>query len=48
MLLFKIFESSLLGKKPPEEMIVKAKFNELKLLIDISFKVINIIKVKQE
>ena len=43
-----MFESSLVGKNPPEEIIVKAKFNELKLRIDIKFKIIKINKVKPE
>ena len=45
---FKIFESSLVGKKPPDEIIVKARFNESKLLIDIKFKITNISKVRLE
>ena len=36
VLFFKIFDNSLVGKKPPEEIIVKAKFNESKDLIDIN------------
>ena len=35
ILFLKIFESSLLGKKPPEDIIVNAKFSALKLLIEI-------------
>ena len=38
----KIFESSFVGKKPPDEIIVNARFKELKLLIDNKFKIINI------
>jgi len=38
----------LVGKKPPDEIIVKARFNESKLLIDIKFKIINISKVRLE
>jgi len=45
---FKIFESSLVGKNPPDEIIVKAKFNESKLLTEIKFKTININNVKPE
>ena len=45
---FNIFERSFVGKKPPEEIIVKAKFKELKLLIDIRFKIKKIIKVNAE
>ena len=48
ILLLRIVESSLVGKNPPEEIIVKAKFNELKLRIDIKFKIIKINKVKPE
>ena len=48
MLLFKIFESSLVGKNPPEEIIVKDKFNESKDLMDIKFKIINKKKVKPQ
>ena len=48
VLFFKIFDNSLAGKNPPEEIIVKAKFNESKDLIDIRFKVINRKKVKPQ
>ena len=48
VLFLRIFESSFVGKKPPDEIIVKAKFNELKLRIDIKFKIIKINKVKPE
>ena len=41
-----IFERSFTGKKPPEEIKVNAKFNELKDLIEKIFKIIKIIKVK--
>ena len=44
----KIFESSLVGKNPPDEIIEKAKFKESKLLIEIKFKIINIINVRPE
>ena len=43
-----MFESSLVGKKPPDEIIVKAKFNESKTLKEIAFKITNIIKVRPE
>jgi hypothetical protein len=36
----------LVGKKPPEEIIVNARLNELKLLIDKKLKTTNMIKVK--
>ena len=42
-----MFESSFVGKKPPDDIIVNAKFNESKTLMDIRFKVINKKKVKQ-
>jgi len=45
---FIIFESSLTGKKPPEEIIVKARFNELKDLIEKKFKIMKIIRVRAE
>ena len=48
VLFLRIFESSLLGKKPPDEIIVNAKFKELKLLIDIKLRIINIAKVNPE
>ncbi len=48
VLFFKIFESSLVGKNPPDEIIVNAKFKESKLLIEIRFKITKIIKVKPE
>ena len=43
-----MFESSLVGKNPPEDIIVNAKFNELKLLMDIKFKTTYITRVKAE
>ena len=46
MLFFKILDSSFVGKNPPEEIIVNAKFNESNDQIDIKFKVINKKKVK--
>ena len=48
VLFFKIFESSLVGKNPPDEIIVKAKFNESKLRTEIRFKIINIKSVNPE
>ena len=48
VLFLRIFESSLLGKKPPEDIIVNAKFSALKLLIEIKFKIININNVRPE
>ena len=44
----KIFESSLTGKNPPEEISVKAKFNESNALIEKIFKIIKIMRVKLE
>ena len=44
----KIFESSLVGKKPPEEIIVNARFKESKVLKEIRFKITNINNVKPE
>ena len=43
-----MFESSLVGKKPPDEIIVKAKFNESKVLNERKFKIININTVNDE
>tara|TARA_Y200000002_G_C22451545_1_gene566537 strand:+ start:445 stop:639 length:195 start_codon:yes stop_codon:yes gene_type:complete len=43
-----IFDRLLTGRKPPEEMRVKAKFNESKDLIEKIFKIRNIIKVRPE
>tara|TARA_B100000925_G_C21572105_1_gene288303 strand:+ start:248 stop:463 length:216 start_codon:yes stop_codon:yes gene_type:complete len=45
---FKIKERSLTGKKPPDDITVKAKFNELKDLIEDKLKIIKIINVKPE
>ena len=45
---FKISERLFVGKKPPEEIIVKAKFNELKYLTDKKFKTIKMNSVKLE
>ena len=46
--IFKILDSSFVGKNPPEEIIVNAKFNESNDRIDIKFKVINKKKVKPQ
>ena len=43
-----IFERSFTGKKPPEEIKVNAKFNELKDLIEKILSTIKIINVKIE
>ena len=43
-----MFERSLTGKKPPEEIRVKAKFKETKDLIEKIFKIIKIKSVKIE
>jgi len=48
VLSLKIFESSFTGKKPPDEIIVNAKFKESKVLIDKKFRIIKIKKVKPE
>ena len=48
VLFFRMFESSFVGKNTPDEIIVKAKFNELNDLIEKIFKIIKIIKVKLE
>ena len=48
VLFFKIFDSSLVGKKPPDEIMENAKFKESKLLIEIKFKIININSVRPE
>ena len=45
---FNIFERSLTGKKPPDEIKVKAKFNESKDLIENIFKMIKIKRVRPE
>ena len=44
----KILESSFTGKKPPDEIRVKAKFKESKDLIEKIFKIIKIKSVKKE
>ena len=43
-----IFERSFTGRKPPEEISVKARFNELKDLIEKKFKIIKITSVNTE
>ena len=43
-----IIDNSLTGKKPPDEIKVKAKLSELKDLIEKIFRTIKIIKVKDE
>ena len=43
-----IADNSLTGKKPPDEIIVKDKFNESKDLIEKIFKTININIVNDE
>tara|TARA_B100000780_G_scaffold254716_1_gene203016 strand:- start:632 stop:904 length:273 start_codon:yes stop_codon:yes gene_type:complete len=48
VLFSKIFERSFVGKNPPEEITVIAKFNELKLLIFSKLRIIKIEKVKTE
>ena len=44
----KIFDKSLTGKKPPEEINVKAKFKELKDLIEKKLRIIKINNVNPE
>ena len=43
-----IFERSFTGKNPPDEMIVNARFNESKDLIEKMFKIIKIKRVNPE
>ena len=43
-----MIEISLTGKKPPDEINVKAKFRELKYLIEKIFNIIKIKRVKKE
>ena len=45
---FIIFERSLTGKNPPDEISVKAKFSESKDLIEKRFNIIKIIRVRPE
>ena len=44
----KILERSFTGKKPPDEIIVKAKFKESNVLIDKKFRIRKIKMVKPE
>ena len=44
----KIFERSFTGKNPPDEIIVNAKFNESKDLIEMKFRIIKINNVIPE
>ena len=46
--LIKIFDKLFDGKKPPDEIIVMAKFNELNILISNIFRIIKIPKVIDE
>ena len=48
VLFVKINESSFVGKKPPEDIIVIAKFKELNALIPNTFKIIKIKIVRDE
>ena len=48
VLSLRMFDKLLTGKNPPEEIKVKAKFSESKDLIEIVFKITNIIKVNPE
>ena len=43
-----IFVRSLSGKKPPDDIKLNAKFNELKVLTENMFKTRKIINVKKE
>ena len=43
-----IFARSLSGKKPPDDIKLNAKFNELKVLTENIFKTRKIISVKKE
>ena len=43
-----IFERSLSGKKPPDDIKLNAKFNELKVRTEKIFKIKKIINVKNE
>ena len=47
-LFIRIFDKLFDGKKPPEEIIVIARFNELNILISNMFKITKIIKVIDE
>tara|TARA_A100001011_G_scaffold52033_1_gene50086 strand:+ start:398 stop:634 length:237 start_codon:yes stop_codon:yes gene_type:complete len=48
VLFLTIFSRSLTGKKPPEDIKVKARFNESKALIEKIFNTMNINKVIPE
>ena len=48
VLFLTITDKSLIGKNPPDEIIVNAKFNELKDLIEIVLRIIKINSVKLE
>ena len=43
-----IVDRSFVGKKPPDEIMVIAKFNELNVLIPKILRIINIVNVKLE
>ena len=43
-----MFDRSFTGKKPPDDIIVKAKLRESKVLIEKIFKIIKIKRVKDE
>tara|TARA_Y100000816_G_scaffold180435_1_gene130549 strand:+ start:574 stop:765 length:192 start_codon:yes stop_codon:yes gene_type:complete len=43
-----IFERSLSGKKPPDDIKLNARFNELKVRTEKIFKIKKIINVKKE
>ena len=43
-----VFERSFTGKNPPDEISVKAKFKESKVLIEKIFKTTKIINVSEE
>ena len=43
-----IFDRSFAGKKPPDDIIVKAKLRESKVLIEKIFRIIKIKRVKDE
>ena len=43
-----IFERSLTGKKPPDDIKLNAKFNELKVRTENMFKTKKIINVRKE
>ena len=48
MLSLRILDNSLTGKKPPDEIIENAKFNESKVLMDRKFKIKNISNVSPQ